>query len=85
MDMAGESHPTLLEKALGIALEAHQGQTDRQGAVYILHPLRLLAKFRDSTLQLIAILRDVIEDSPSRCRTSWMRIFPKPSSMQWMR
>ena len=64
MDKAGERHPTLLEKALGIALEAHQGQTDRQGAAYILHPLRLLAKFRDPTLQLIAILHDVVEDSP---------------------
>src|SRR5690348_7443584 len=30
----------LLEKAIGIAVNAHRGQTDRYGAPYILHPLR---------------------------------------------
>jgi (p)ppGpp synthase/HD superfamily hydrolase len=54
---------SLLERALAIALEAHRGQVDRQGNAYILHPLRLLARFDDTDLQLIAILHDVVEDS----------------------
>ena len=53
-----------LEKAIATAVEAHMGQGDKGGSPYILHPLRLLAKFRDPTLQLIAILHDVVEDSP---------------------
>lgn len=52
-----------IEKALSIALEAHQGQTDKYGQPYILHPLRLMHRFRDPELQTIAILHDVVEDS----------------------
>ncbi len=31
-----------LEKAILIATTAHQGQTDKAGATYILHPLRVM-------------------------------------------
>ena len=56
-----EAH--LIEKALSIALEAHKGQTDKYGQPYVLHPLRLMHRFRDPELQTIAILHDVVEDS----------------------
>lgn len=56
-----ESH--LIEKALGIALEAHRGQIDKYGQPYVLHPLRLMHRFRDPELQTIAVLHDVVEDS----------------------
>ncbi len=56
-----ESH--FIEKALGIALEAHRGQTDKYGQPYVLHPLRLMHQFRDPELQTIAVLHDVVEDS----------------------
>lgn len=56
-----ESH--CIEKALSIALEAHGGQTDKFGQPYVLHPLRLMHRFRDPELQTIAILHDVVEDS----------------------
>jgi (p)ppGpp synthase/HD superfamily hydrolase len=56
-----EAH--LIEKALSIALEAHKGQTDKYGQPYVLHPLRLMHRFRDPEMQTIAILHDVVEDS----------------------
>ena len=54
---------TQIEKALRIALEAHENQTDRYGAPYILHPLRAMMKVTDETEKIVAILHDVIEDS----------------------
>ncbi len=53
-----------VEKALTIALEAHRGQRDKYAAPYVLHTLRILSHFSDPTLQQIAILHDVVEDSP---------------------
>jgi len=32
----------LLERAISIAVEAHRGQEDKNGAPYILHPLRMM-------------------------------------------
>lgn len=52
-----------IERALKIALEAHRDQKDKYGQPYILHPLRIMTRFRDPMLQLIAILHDVVEDS----------------------
>ena len=55
---------SLLEKAIHIAVEAHKGQFDKSGKPYILHPLRMMMKFRDEQSQIVAILHDVIEDTP---------------------
>ena len=54
--------PTL-EDAIALALRAHRGQVDKAGEPYVLHPLRLLARFRDRPAQLTAVLHDVVEDS----------------------
>lgn len=53
----------LLEKAIGIAVEAHRGQKDRYGAPYILHPLRVMARVDTVTEKTVAILHDVVEDT----------------------
>lgn len=52
-----------LEKAIQIAVQAHTGQTDKAGAPYILHPLRLMFQMRSETEQITAVLHDVVEDS----------------------
>lgn len=53
-----------LEKAIAIACKAHDGQVDKAGQPYILHPLRLMVKFDDDeVLRIIAVLHDVVEDS----------------------
>jgi (p)ppGpp synthase/HD superfamily hydrolase len=53
----------LLERAIGIAVEAHRGQKDRYGAPYILHPLRVMARVEADTEKTVAILHDVVEDT----------------------
>jgi (p)ppGpp synthase/HD superfamily hydrolase len=53
----------VLELAIKIAVKAHQKQVDKAGEPYILHPLRLMFKFTDEDLRVVAVLHDVIEDS----------------------
>ncbi len=53
----------LIETALKIALDAHIGQTDKAGEIYILHPLRLMNKMDHDYERAAALLHDVIEDS----------------------
>jgi (p)ppGpp synthase/HD superfamily hydrolase len=55
---------SLLEKALAIAVEAHRGQKDRAGKPYILHPLRVMARVSAEDEQIVAILHDIVEDTP---------------------
>ncbi len=57
----------MLEKAIGIALKAHQNQKDKYGQPYVLHPIRIMSSFRNPILQQIAILHDVVEDSSWTC------------------
>ncbi|KUL97372.1 GTP pyrophosphokinase [Bosea sp. WAO] len=55
-----------LERAIEIAAAAHAGQTDKAGAPYISHPLRVALGFiraGDEERAIIAVLHDVIEDS----------------------
>ena len=53
----------MLTKAIEIACQGHLDQFDKAGKPYILHPLRLMFKFSDEDLQIVAVLHDVIEDS----------------------
>lgn len=46
-----------------IASKAHEGQTDKAGKDYFLHPRRVADKFSDYTLKTIAILHDTLEDT----------------------
>lgn len=52
-----------LEKAIAIAAQAHEGQRDKAGDPYILHPLRVMMKMTTETERITAVLHDVIEDS----------------------
>lgn len=60
-----------LEQAIKIATKAHEGQVDKAGKPYILHPLRVMLNFTDEDMQIIAVLHDVLEDSGS---FGWMDI-----------
>jgi len=53
-----------IEKALQIALQAHQTQKDRYGEPYILHPLRVMSRLDTVEEKIVALLHDAIEDSP---------------------
>lgn len=53
-----------LAKAISIATIAHEGQYDKAGKPYILHPLHLMNQLMfDVQLATIAVLHDVVEDS----------------------
>lgn len=52
-----------LDVAIGIARDAHAGQTDKGGAPYILHPLRVMGAVRSGYAKAAAVLHDVLEDS----------------------
>ena len=53
----------LLERAIGIAVEAHRGQKDRYGAPYISHPIRVMERLHNPTEKIVGILHDVVEDT----------------------
>ncbi|STQ93517.1 Bifunctional (p)ppGpp synthase/hydrolase RelA [Janthinobacterium lividum] len=52
-----------LERAIEIAAATHAGQTDKGGAPYILHPLRVMLRVAPGAQQIVAVLHDVVEDS----------------------
>ena len=52
-----------LENAIKIAAQAHQGQKDKAGAPYILHPLRMMMRLKTEAEMITAILHDVVEDT----------------------
>ncbi|MEC0231424.1 GTP pyrophosphokinase [Paenibacillus alba] len=52
-----------LTKAILIAAKAHDGQTDKGGNAYILHPIRLASKAETTDESIVAVLHDVVEDS----------------------
>ena len=52
-----------LERAIVIAAKAHEGQFDKGGAPYILHPLHVMLNFSTNEERITAVLHDVVEDS----------------------
>ncbi|MDO4215341.1 MAG: peptide-methionine (S)-S-oxide reductase MsrA [Bacteroidales bacterium] len=53
-----------IDIALKIAIEAHAGQTDRDGEAYILHPLTVGLMGNTDEERMAGFLHDVIEDTP---------------------
>ena len=53
------------KEAIKIAFEAHEGQKDKSGLPYILHPLHVAEQMHDENSTIVALLHDVVED------TSW--------------
>lgn len=54
-----------LERAIQIAVQAHRGQQDKAGQLYILHPLRVMFRLENDLERTVGVLHDVVED------TSW--------------
>ena len=52
-----------IERAIAIAAQAHAGQTDKAGAPYIFHPLRVMLSVQQPSDQIAAVLHDLIEDT----------------------
>jgi guanosine-3',5'-bis(diphosphate) 3'-pyrophosphohydrolase len=52
-----------LNKAIQLAAEAHEGQFDKAGQPYILHPLRVMMFLETEEEKIVGVLHDVIEDT----------------------
>lgn len=52
----------ILSNAIIFATEKHKGQSDKGGAPYILHPLRVMLYLNSTEEQIYAVLHDTIED-----------------------
>jgi len=51
-----------LQRAISIAVNAHQNQVDKGGNPYILHPLRVMMSLRTEDEMIVGVLHDVVED-----------------------
>ena len=58
------SKQPMLELALSIATEAHKGQFDKAGVDYVEHPIYVASQVDSEEEKAVALLHDVIEDSP---------------------
>ena len=53
----------IVELALEIAYQAHQGQRSFSGRPYILHPIRVMEQMSTDEERAVALLHDVVEDT----------------------
>mgnify|MGYP006265914405 CR=1 FL=1 len=67
-----------LERAIEIAAHAHAGQVDKAWAPYILHPLRVMLAMSTLDEKIVAVLHDVIEDTPVTLADLRAEGFPEP-------
>ena len=51
-----------LQRAIEIAVEAHKGQLDKGGNLYVLHPLRVMISLDTEDEKIVGVLHDVVED-----------------------
>ncbi|MEO7675061.1 MAG: HD domain-containing protein [Pyrinomonadaceae bacterium] len=66
-----------LEKAIAIASEVHEGQFEKAGAPYIMHPLRLMMRMNTEAEMMAAVLHDVPEDSDPNDKWTIQRLRDK--------
>jgi (p)ppGpp synthase/HD superfamily hydrolase len=65
-----------LERAIEIAASAHAGQVDKAGEPYILHPLRVMLRMSGLHERIVAVLHDVVEDTPVTLEVLSVEGFP---------
>ena len=55
---------SMVDLALSIVRQAHEGQLDKAGVAYIEHPIYVANQVDTEEEKAVALLHDVIEDSP---------------------
>ena len=55
---------SMVDLALSIARQAHEGQLDKAGVDYIEHPIYVASQVKSEKEKAVALLHDVLEDSP---------------------
>ena len=53
----------MLRNAIGIAYMEHKDSTDKNGDLYILHPLWVMSNVKTVYQKIVAVLHDVVEDT----------------------
>ena len=53
----------MIKKAINLAFNAHEGQTDKGGMAYIMHPFNIASKLKEEDEIITALLHDTLEDS----------------------
>jgi len=64
--MSSQATP-VIEEAIALAAQAHRGQVDKAGEPYVLHLLRVMLRMRRPEQRIIAVLHDLVEDTPYTC------------------
>ena len=54
----------MTKKALKLSFTAHKDQTDKSGMPYVFHPFHLAEQMPDEETTIVALLHDVVEDTP---------------------
>lgn len=52
------------KKALKLCFKAHKNQLDKSGLPYVFHPFHLAEQMEDEDSTIVALLHDVVEDTP---------------------
>ena len=52
-----------LDRAIDLAKQHHEGQTDKAGNPYIEHPLRVMNQMESEEEKIVAVLHDIVEDT----------------------
>lgn len=58
-----KNYNELYDHALRIAIRAHEGQQDKSGREYVMHPIRVAERCKDTRAKIVALLHDTIEDT----------------------
>jgi (p)ppGpp synthase/HD superfamily hydrolase len=75
-------HPTsLLERALALAVEVHDGHRDADDRPYVLHPLRVMARVNTDTERIVALLHDTVEKGDDRMSFERLRAEGFPAAI----
>ncbi len=61
--MNNKSYTNLFNLALSLALKYHEGQTDRAGIAYILHPIAVSDACENIKDKIVGMLHDIVEDT----------------------
>jgi (p)ppGpp synthase/HD superfamily hydrolase len=54
----------MTKKALKLCFDAHKDQVDKSGLPYVFHPFHLAEQMTDEDTTIVALLHDVVEDTP---------------------
>ncbi len=68
----------LTKKALKLCFAAHKNQVDKSGLPYVFHPFHLAEQMETEETTVVALLHDVVEDTPYTLEDLAQMGFPEP-------